>query len=78
MPASFTNSDDSHRCLSPGCPERVARTKLTCAKHWHALPQELRDAVMQGYRNRSDKDNSEHMTAIAAALRHLRQTHTKE
>lgn len=45
-----TEHDGTHGCHWPGCEDRVPPAKWGCAKHWFALPPELRKRVWATYR----------------------------
>lgn len=38
-----------HTCHWPGCPRAVPPKLWGCKTHWFALPQHLRDAILEAY-----------------------------
>lgn len=57
-----------HRCPAQGCPVLVPNSMLMCRPHWYALPQELRSAIWEAYRN---GDRVRHRAFMVEAIRFL-------
>ncbi len=61
-----------HTCHVPGCERRVPPKLLMCTSHWHMVPQKLRNAVWNTYREGQEVDKApsrEYLTAAQAAIR---------
>lgn len=57
-----------HPCPAPGCHELQAFHAFACRRHWHRLPRELRDALVDSWR---DGDLDRYLELRAAAVAYL-------
>lgn len=60
-----------HVCHWPGCGTLVPPARWGCAKHWYALPKELRNKIWAAYRPGQEIDArpSEAYTLVAKQVR---------
>jgi len=59
----------THTCHANGCSTRVPPKMFMCAKHWRQLPQHLKDAIWETYRDGQEERMDPSDAYLKAALK---------